>query len=570
MGERGDGGFEVAPTRIGGSGGPGRSGRGRRRAPLILVIVLAVAIPTVAWAGPRIEWRPEVDLSFLRPTPTPVPSPTPRPTREPTPAPPTPLPAITIGVGPHPTEPFPVDVGGLRLADPATGELGPLLGLRGDTDAIFTSEEGDGWWCVCFARVSGADRETATVEIRRVDPSGGVTFRRVIGNYLSTAKPPAQDFYNRFDLEVSSDQRTAYLSSATRTDDQWAMAVEAIDLATGTIVGRTELGNVTMPPIPGPTPPPDQGTYENYFAGPFMRLSPDGRRMLVWAWVEAYSSTGEQQTTIPLGWLIDVDSASADGAVGRPAPVSEAFAGRLRGCYWITWTTDDELAAICWPTDQSGSTVGLVVLDPNGTERGHVDLPSAMNSWLTDPALDRANRLVYLWMPNAHTLQRVDLDTRRIDELKVDPKATVNGPSGSAPGGSGSGVRPEWGTFTSDLRLYYGPQLLPEPGGSRLFALGILPEEGNARRNPVSSGIWVFDATGFSLSDRWGAVAAYGTIGLSRDGRWLLAAGAPGTDEQGNQADWQASITVHDVSDGRPALQLGRLGTDGQVFQVPP
>jgi hypothetical protein len=68
--------FEVVTTRIGGGGGSGRPGR-RRRVPIALVIVIALAIPAIAWMGPRIEWRPEVDLSFLRPTPTPVPSATP-------------------------------------------------------------------------------------------------------------------------------------------------------------------------------------------------------------------------------------------------------------------------------------------------------------------------------------------------------------------------------------------------------------------------------------------------------------------------------------------------------------
>ena len=73
MAEPGQGSFEVVPTRIGGSGGAGRPGR-RRRLPIALVIAVAVAIPAIAWIGPRMESRPEVDLSFLRPTPTPAPS----------------------------------------------------------------------------------------------------------------------------------------------------------------------------------------------------------------------------------------------------------------------------------------------------------------------------------------------------------------------------------------------------------------------------------------------------------------------------------------------------------------
>ena len=179
--------FEVVPTRIGGSSSQTRSDR-RRRAPIIILIVIAVLIPAIALIGPRIVWRPEIDLSFLRPTPTPVPSKTPRPISTPTELA-TPAPMLTVGDGPHPTEPFPVDVGGLRLADPKTGALGPTFGLRGDNDAIFRSPTG-GWWCVCFTRVQDANQETVTAEIKRVDSAGRQTQQATIGTYRSAAPPP--------------------------------------------------------------------------------------------------------------------------------------------------------------------------------------------------------------------------------------------------------------------------------------------------------------------------------------------------------------------------------------------
>jgi hypothetical protein len=568
MGERGDRGFEVVPTRIGGSGGPGRSLR-RPRGPIILVLLLAIAIPTVAWIGPRIVWRPEVDISFLRPTP-PAPTSTPRPTPVPTRALPTPLPGITVGVGPHPTEPFPVDVDGLRLADPTTGSLGPPLGLRGDTDAIFTSPNGKGWWCVCFDRVSVVDRETATVEIRRIDRSGRVTLRQTVGEYRSVAPPPSQDFYTRFDLVVSPDERTAYLTSATRSGDRWAVAVEAIDLANGRILGRTDLGIIAIPPIPGPTPPPEEGTFENYLSGPFTRLSPDGRRMLVWAWMDGGSPSGPQAPPVPQGWLIDVGQEADDGGVGLLTTIGESLATRLRGCWWVAWTTGDELGAVCWPIDGFGSTPTLTLVDPQGTELGHVDLASTGDSWIAEPLLDRANRLVFSWQPTGHTLQRVDLDRLKVDALNVDPAATVGRTPGSGSGGPGGGLRPEWASFTSSARIFYVPQLLAEPGGDRLFALGIRQEEGGRRYSLASTGIWVFGAGELSLLDRWAPVAAYGSIGLSSDQRWLMAAGQPRSDEDGNETNWESSITVHDVADGRPALQLGMLGPDAQVLQVPP
>ena len=570
MDERRDDGFAVAPTRIGGSAGSGRSAR-RRRAPLVLVFLLAVAIPTIAFVGPRIEWRPEVDLSFLRPTPTAVASASPRPVLRPSPVKATPLPAITVGIGPHPSEPFPVDVDGLRLADPTTGALGKRFGMSGINDAIFHGDDG-GWWCICFTRTGGADQETATAEIRRVDATGQMTFRAPVGEYRSVASPSSPDYSSRFDIELGPGGRTAYLASGTRTGDEWAVAVEAIEVATSKVVGRTVLGGVVLPEVASPSPSPafESGGIEHYFSGPYMRLSPDGRRLLVWAWVETYSPSGQQVVPIPHAWLIDVDPNAPEGSIGVLAPLNDTLAGRLRSCFWTAWTESDEIAATCWPTDPA-RTITLSLFTPDGTERGSLAIAGAEAGWLAEPVFDRANRLVYFWQPNEHVLRRVDLDRQSVDELKVDPAAMVNGPTTPGVDGPGSGARPDWTSFSSDMRLYYGPHLLAEPGGGRLFALGLLPSEGNSRDYTFSStGIWVFDAAGLALVDRWEAVAAYGSIGLSSDGAWLLAIGSPGSDEDANPADWQASITAHDLSDGRPALQLGSLGSDVPVLQVPP
>jgi hypothetical protein len=560
--------FEVVPTPIGGASSRARSDR-RRRAPIIIVLVVAALIPVLAWVGPRIEWRPEIDLSFLRPTPTPVPSKTPRPVFGTAPLLATPGPMLTVSDGPHPTQPFPVDVGGLRLADPKTGALGPTLGLRGDNDVIFRSPAGDTWWCVCFTRIGESNQETATAEIKRVDSAGHVTGQSNIGTYRSVATPPFQDFSVRFDLEVSPDQTIAFLASATRTGNKWAITVEAIDIRTLTVVGHTDLGTAVIPPIVGPTPSPDQGVAEDYFAGPFLRLSPDGRRLLVWAWVESNSATEASQPTKPQGWLINVDEAAA-GSPGPQTPVAPDLAVRLRACYWATWTTLDELAAICWPTPPSTSnimTLSLFSLD--GTERRRFDLFDPSSSWLAEPLLDRANRRVFMWQPTDHTLRRLNLDSGNIDLLKVDPAATVVGPSTSQGSGQGSGRSTDWASFTSDFRINYAPQLVGDSGSGRLFALGVPSNDAN-QYNPSSSGVWVFDTGTFTLRDRWPAVAAYTSIGMSPDGRWLLAAGAPGFDERGKQTAGEASITVYDVSDGRPAMQFGRLGIDVQVLQAPP
>ena len=578
MADPGQQSFEVVPTRSGGGGG----GRGRRRRlPIALVIAVAVGIPAIAWIGPRMESRPEVDLSFLRPTPTPAPSPTPRGVLPTSPVA-TPLPAVTIAEGEHPDEPFAIDVsgriepgpvapGGLRLVDPTTGELGPAMELRLDSDAVFTSADGDGWWCVCFKRIPESDSESTTVEIRRVNGAGQTTARHDVGEYRSSASPPGSDFYTRFDLEVAPDGRSAYLASATRSGNEWATAVETVDLETGAVSGRVDLGSLSVAPLPGPTAAPDQGFYENYMAGPFMRLSPDGRRLFVWAWVDVYSSTGEPGPPISKAWTIGIDERGGESVADALVPFPEIAAKRLRQCPWAIWTTPDELAAICWPGGPVG-TFNAVILRADGSEVRRSKIPWAMDSWFAEPIVDLANRAIYLWQPSAHLLQRVELDTGRTDRVEVDPDATAGGNDRPSPGPGGPTSRrpPAWATFGSDLRLYNNLQIIPEHGGNRLFALGMMSgDRGYGGPEFGSTGIWVFDGPEVALVDRWTAATAYGSLGLSDDGRWLMATGMPGVDADGNAANWEASLTIHDTVDGRPALQLGSLGADSQIFLMP-
>jgi hypothetical protein len=556
--------FEVVPTRIGGGGGSGRPGR-RRRVPIALVIALAVAIPAIAWMGPRIEWRPEVDLSFLRPTPTPVPSTTPRALFQ-TSIPATPLPDVTVVAGEHPTEPFPIDVDGLHLVDPATGKLGRAMDLRLDSDAVFASADGNGWWCVCFRRVQTSDSETASVLLRRVDRTGWTTSVQPLGEYTSTATPPASDYYNRFDLELAADGRTAYLASATRGGKDWTVAVETIDVAKGALTGHVDLGAIDATPMAGPSPPPDQGVNDTYIAGPLIRLSPDGRTLLVWAWVDRYTWNGDQGSSTPMAWTIDLEGGVA---LGRQTAFDEAAADRLRQCAWAAWTAPDEITAICWPRDQGTLTLGGSILRADLSEVRRTDITGTMEAWFTDPILDLANRAVYLWQPTAHFLYRLDIDGGRTDRVEVDPDSTIGGEGGSGPSGVTSRKQPQWATMGSDFRPWSTPQLIGEPGGNRMFALGMRESRRGDGTGPASTGIWVFDAGGFTAIDHWAPLTSYSSLGLSNDGRWLLASGNPGTDADGNPATWQTSLTILDAADGRPALQLGSLGTDFQVLQLP-
>jgi hypothetical protein len=555
-----DPGFEIAPTRVGGQAADGRPARannpGRR---IILVVLIAIAIPAVAIAGPRIEWRPAIDLSALRPTPTPIPSPTVRPTETPLPTP-TPLPPVTFSNGPPPPGQLPIDVGGFRLIDPSSGALGASADVRLDNDAVFREVGGDGWWCVCFGRQQLESSESVDVTVRHFDGNLGEIQRFEIATYKSVASLAGQDFGTRFDLERSADGRLAYLAVGERSLEQWTIRLDAIDLEHGRLLGSTKVATIRLPAQPQPAPSSGDSPMDWYLDGPLMRLAPDGRQLLVTVSVNPNTDTGQP---VRHAWFVDVAGVSSSQPFGKARPVSTGLLDRFASCYLMTWLAPEELLMNCWDAFRASSrpTISTNAFDQAGRQTGGASFELSDGAQMTAPLIDKANGVVYYWEPDTHILHRLDLQRGGSDDLVVDPSApsisNVVPIVGPVPERA-----PVWTNGSSDFPSNYWLQLIGAPGSTRIYALGLTAPAAQASRDWRfgSTGVWVFDTSAFALVDHWPAAAAYASIALSPDGHWLTAVGQPGVDVTGNPASWGSSISIHDTVDGRLALQLGQLG----------
>lgn len=558
-------GFEVAPVRIGGGPGAGGKRPERGRLSIIAIIVIALAIPAVALAGPRIEWRPEIDLLALLPTdppPTPEPTRTPRPRVTPAPTA-TPLPEVSFGDGPRPREPLPIHVSSFRVIDPASGELGGLTGLRLDRDAIFAAP-GGGWMCVCLERSQGNNKETVSVTVRHLDRNMTETMRNEVAAYGSEAAPPAQDYGVRVEIERSRDGRFAYLAVGERRLDHWLLHVDTLDLMTGTLLQSVDLGSVVAPAavVPEPSANVDPGMItDSYLGGPSIRLAPSGRQAVVTGSVETYDPTTNESQSERFGWFVEV---AADGAsLANPRPMPAPWGDVLARCSWLTWLGEDELVAQCWQdfSGAPGSTVNVRSFNVDAAIIADVAVKVSPNWGVGEPVFDRANRTAWMWDPLEHVLHKVDLRTGTADRIDPDPAAPAPVPVVPPP----TGETPDWTSALSTSQFWYGSSLTFDPDGTRLYAAGFSqdPNAGDVHVWPGgSSGVWVFDAASFALVDHWPAAAAYSGVTLSPSGRWLMAAGQAGIDAAGNPAGWDASLTVHDTVDGRVALQLGDLGQE--------
>jgi hypothetical protein len=336
--------------------------------------------------------------------------------------------------------------------------------------------------------------------------------------------------------------------------------VEVLDLWLGAVVDTTELGTVEVPLVEvsgDATPAP--GTFtDSYLNGPQIRLSPSGSRIMVFGSVETYdprTSTGESSR---FGWLADVAPDGAGPRLAGVQPGGTAWQDALAYCGWLGWLSDEELAGTCWDPEPA-DRFHVRTIDIAGRTRVDVPIEMPLEWGIADPVLDTANRTAWLWEPAGHVLHRVDLDDGSTDMIDPDPEAPA--PVPEIP--RSAGEAPEWATTLSDYRPWSSPMLVSDPDGSRLYAVGVtLPEPSSLARGYAvgSSGIWVFDASSFALVDHWPAAAAYSSIGLTADGRWLIAAGQPGVDAAGGAAGWSSSVSIHDTRDGRLSIQLGDLG----------
>ena len=369
---------------------------------------------------------------------------------------------------------------------------------------------------------------TILVPIDRFDPDG-------IGG------PP------RAALRPSPDGRFAYLALAARTATRWHVRLDVIDLAREAVVGSVDL-------FAGPQANLSKASQVEL---PVLRISPDGRRALVMAAIRKETPLGTSTST-PHAWIVTLDGTSL-----RPVkPADDVAIPFADTCPWVDFVTSDIVAQGC----QASALPQAVSFEIHrraldGRDLGTIPVPSGQLGG-DDALLDVTRGIAYLWDPIAHHLSAADLvngdaqSSDAPDDLANPADVTVLGdrpPPGTATtwsdGRSGSVGRPD-------------RTLVGSPDGQLLFAIGRGPQPDS------SSGVWIFDARTLALLERWPAKAAYRSLALLDDGRFLTAIGSPGVDEAGGRARWGTSMTIHATVTGRAVMRLGDLAP-GEYVTVP-
>jgi len=521
----------------------GRSG-GLVGVGLVVFLVVAVALGTALDDRGPSGSAPIAVASLASSSPTTRPSARPTITREPLA---TPLPTLEVVGGQVPGEVRPVFANGVELLDLATGVLTPFAPPI-DYPSLAAPLPNGEIACACVVRQVTAATTGSTslpsLRFRRFDRAGTPIIERDIVSLEGAVEVPNMTEGFNVAIALDPDGRSMYVLFTERRPPVWTVVLYVVHVETGEVLAIVDIDQVSVDleePGISASPRPGGGPRDGvYVWSTSVAVAPGGRSVLVS--VDRAEVRSDNWTNQMLEWMVEV----APGTLATSTPLSRAAA--LEPGAWCmsqpTYVDASLLVQVCGGLAE-GSVGGLYVrrIGPDGESLGQVPItsPPFDGGYPVSVVVDRPRRALFAWHLQDHALVRVDLDDGRVTKAAVSRS-----------------MLPDVGRPTGG-RGYVGgdPGLVRSPDGRLLFAIGVTGTLDGGLGVP--SGIWVFDADSLQLVDHWAPRAFLSSLAVSRDGRFVYAAGAAGFDVDGRENAWPASVTVYDAATGEIQLVYGAV-----------
>jgi hypothetical protein len=503
----------------------GGRGGGLRWSPrLRIATAAAVTIAMVSLSAAAVwQLASRSDRETAASSPSPAGSPTPAPSAGAT-AEASPMPKLLRnGDLPTPSRLMTLAGQGYRIADLATGELSDVVIQVGTGPKAVLPRPGGGWVCVC-----GEGQNVVQLALRTIDANGVVgaptPLRDIVGEVDPSTPDGLEGFNAGVTARVSPDGRFGLIGWLRRDGAAgWQLGADVLDLELLEMVDSTEFG-LDEPLV-------DEGNMRLRLP-PVVRMSPDGSRILVTSQWLIDEMSGQMKAGAN-HWLASFDGRSIGALADAGSTKSYETADTCQE--FDAGLIDREAApdgaayyAECWDVDRP---ITVRRFAPDGRLVSATVLPGVTPN-LDETVAAPSGRVLYQWDPFAMVLSRIDLLTGEL---------SAGEPQGSNPTGR---------TNSNNL-------LVVSADGTRVYALGI---ESDSRARD-STGVFAFDASTLAPLGHWAAQADFDSMAVSDDGRFVYAAGSGGPTAAGNPgAEFGASITAYNTSDGSVAVLAGRLG----------
>jgi hypothetical protein len=487
------------------------------------------------------------------------------------------LPEFEVSGAPLPTGSLLVqDEGVVRLLDLATGEeIASLANPWPEgTSYIYDLPEGG----YVFVRVAsqqrwGSQEQAVSVTVHLLDAA----FReqRVIeaGPYAGFVDPSldAEGPYGASALPtVDPAGRHAFIGWSRRTPEGWESGVDVIDLARWRVVQ-----GIDLPAVRGLVGRAQSAVPEVF--APVVRVQPGGSLISIARSARDWTGTQGPGSELPdqeeRWWLV-----LEDGRFGDPVAWSDAAQGPDEACrrildegfagetsyYLLCEDPPGDLEVAAFP---GRYTVRIIDL----AEGGRHDVP--LDGMVPDDgAVGTATQRSTLWVWQASgAIAEVDL-VNWVARTMPDIGPVQSGSTSPLLRQLGELLVPAASAKPWHERGWASPRLLvPSADGSTLFALRpTIWDQGSGDVSAPPAVVRIDTAT-LQAIDVWPGLAAWESLLLSPDGRFLLLGAPAGLDANGRpDVSWKASIVALDTSSGEARLILGREGEGGLMVGTDP
>jgi hypothetical protein len=396
--------------------------------------------------------------------------------------------------------------------------------------------------CVCLE--AGTGGSGPALRLDRYVSIGELTSVRTIDDWLPNGLVTGLE-----DAVLSPDGSEAVVASLVALDGGWGLRVQRIPF------------DATVPVVEREAPVDLATNADPNRLEVRAALAPDGSRLRVSVLQAADDAAG--LPSLELGWDVAWDGSAWGQIQGVPSLATrDAQPATCQARAWVTPTVFFE-GCLANKVQDDGSQELFARID-DGTGAAN-DIGLGFVPFL-DPVgwlVDGTHGVLYGWTSMSHQLYRIQLPgklTLRVmgtGALAGHPGLADVPPEASVP--PASPRRVQWQPTGSASEPLTTP-LVGSSDGLLLYAAGLaFPTGPDAVGTGVSTGIWTFDAGSLALDAHWPAAAAYDDVGLTPDGRYLIALGGPNADELGRFGNHGPELVIHDPVDGSIVVILRSL-----------
>ena len=491
----------------------GRS-RGLLLGPIVVVAAIALWVGAVQLGGspPDATPRPTASAPVALASGAPSGSPSGRPTLPP--------PMLQL-FGPAPPGSVLIRDRELRAVDLATGALSDPIGESGYLDRMLALPDGR-YVCVCVRQRTRGEERQNEVDVVTLYALGGRDAAVEVGTWVGTDLPGLHQEPGPFSIDAahSPDGRSLAITTSLRRPPDWIREVVIVDLASATVVARTELPTTpSARPSDAGTAPSPRPAGPRWAWAPIPRFSPDGTSLLL-SGVEIDERDGPVQHRT---WVLELDR-------GQSAVVTELRAGEDASqdpCRESIpeWAANDLIVTLCFGDPYGGPFLRRDRPDGSGMRR--VSLRHALKDTGAPYLLANGSGSVWLWDAWSTRVVRVDAEEGVV-------AATTTMPNRGTP-----------------ERVLF-PSAALTPDGTQLV---VAVTEGT----DAMGAVYVLDPVTLDRVSEWSAEPGLMTLGTSADGRWLYLGHAPDWRDDGSAAG-PARIAVIELESGTLRARLGQVG----------